>query len=76
VPGTDTTSLFDYLVGAQQEGLRNLQAERLGGGEIDDQLEFGVKTIGMLRVSWRSGCNTSAVLTRITSGFNPTSSIA
>src|SRR6516165_5510796 len=35
-----------------------------------------VKTIGMLRVSCSSGCNASAVMTRITSGFRPTSSLA
>src|SRR5215469_5795615 len=32
---------FDDLVGAQQNRLRDRQAERLGGLEIDHQLEFG-----------------------------------
>ena len=32
--------LFDHLVGAQQEGFRQLEAERLGDSEIDDQLEL------------------------------------
>src|SRR6516162_10934973 len=32
---------FDHLVGAQQERLRNGQAECLGGREIDDKLESG-----------------------------------
>ena len=32
--------LFDQLVGAQEEGLRDRQPERLGGLEIDDQLEL------------------------------------
>ena len=34
-------SSFDHLVGAQQERFRDRQAERLGGREIDDELEFG-----------------------------------
>src|ERR1051325_7810495 len=32
---------LDHLVGARQEGLRDRQAERLGGLQIDHQLEFG-----------------------------------
>src|SRR5262245_39761530 len=32
--------LLDHLVGAQQEGFRQLEAERLGDSEIDDQLEL------------------------------------
>ena len=32
--------LFDHLIGALQERLRDGEAERLGGLEIDDQLEF------------------------------------
>ena len=35
--------LFDYLVGAQQERLRQCEAQRLGGLQIDDQLKFGRK---------------------------------
>ena len=34
------TSLFDHLVGAQQERFGDSQAERLGGGEVDDEIEF------------------------------------
>src|SRR5437879_5803330 len=33
--------LLDHLVGAGEEGLLNCQAERLGGREIDYQLELG-----------------------------------
>jgi hypothetical protein len=32
--------LFNYLVGAQQERFGDRQAERFGGREIDDKLEF------------------------------------
>jgi hypothetical protein len=33
--------LLDHLVGAQQEGFRQLEAERFGGVEIDVKLDFG-----------------------------------
>jgi hypothetical protein len=33
--------LLDYLIGAQEKRLGHRQAERLGGGQIDDKLEFG-----------------------------------
>jgi hypothetical protein len=36
----DKTALLDDLVGAQQERLWHRQPDRLGGREIDDQLEF------------------------------------
>ena len=32
---------LDHLVGAQQERFGNREAERLGGGQIDDEIEFG-----------------------------------
>ena len=32
---------FNHLVGAQQERLRDRQAKRLGGIQIDDEIEFG-----------------------------------
>src|SRR3974390_770010 len=34
---------LDHLVGTQQDRLRHGEAERLGGLEIDHQLEFGRK---------------------------------
>jgi hypothetical protein len=34
-------ALFDHLVGASKYRGRNLEAERLGCLEVDDQLEFG-----------------------------------
>jgi hypothetical protein len=33
--------LFDDLVGAQQESFRDLQAQRFGGGQVDDEIELG-----------------------------------
>jgi len=33
--------LLDNLVGARKEGGRYVQSERLGGREVDDQLELG-----------------------------------
>ena len=35
-----TNNLLDHLVGAQQNGWRHRKAERLGGLEVDDHLEF------------------------------------
>jgi hypothetical protein len=32
---------FDYLVGTGEQRLRHGEAERLGGIEVDDQLELG-----------------------------------
>src|SRR5215510_9355340 len=31
---------FDHLVGAQQERFRDRQAQSLGGGKVDDEIEF------------------------------------
>ena len=36
-----TRRLFDHLVGAAEQRWRNVEAERLGGLEVDGQLEFG-----------------------------------
>src|SRR5205807_1280679 len=33
--------LFDHLVGAGEQRRRHLKAKRLGGGEIDDEIELG-----------------------------------
>jgi hypothetical protein len=38
--------LLDDLVSPDEDGLRDRQAERIGGLEVDDQLEFG-------RRAWR-----------------------
>jgi hypothetical protein len=39
--GTDLPQLFNNLVSAQQERLRDREAERLGGSKVDHQFELG-----------------------------------
>jgi hypothetical protein len=36
-----TVSYFDHLVGARQQLIRHIQAERLRGLKVDDQLDLG-----------------------------------
>jgi hypothetical protein len=43
--------LLDHLVGAQQQRRRDREAERLGGFEIDDELELGRLLDGEIRRS-------------------------
>ena len=46
VPGSDICTakervLFDHVVGGYKKGLRHREAERLGGLEVEHELEFG-----------------------------------
>jgi hypothetical protein len=41
-------SLFDHLVGASKERLRNAQTESLDGFEIDDKFVFGRRLMPLL----------------------------
>jgi hypothetical protein len=36
-----TTFLFDHLIGAQVHDIGHVEAERLGGFEVEDELELG-----------------------------------
>jgi hypothetical protein len=40
-PAWPASTSFDYLIGAGEDRLRDGEAERLRGREVDDQLEFG-----------------------------------
>src|SRR5262245_11648207 len=51
-------TLFDHLVGASEQRRRHLDAERLGGFEIDDQLELGGLQDG--QVGWLFALENSA----------------
>jgi hypothetical protein len=39
--GGADSDLFDHLVGAGEQLRRHVEAERLSGGQIDDEIEFG-----------------------------------
>jgi hypothetical protein len=41
VPKAEGKRLFNYLVGAEQQGLRNRHAERLRGLEVNEELKLG-----------------------------------
>jgi hypothetical protein len=39
--GSGDQALFDHLVGGREQRLWNFEAQRLGGFEVDHQLELG-----------------------------------
>ena len=41
-------SLLDHLVGELQQRLRHGEAERLGGSQVNDQIEFGRQLNGQI----------------------------
>jgi hypothetical protein len=41
VQGCGKRRLFDHLVGTGEQWRRHVEAERLGGSQIDDEIEFG-----------------------------------
>jgi hypothetical protein len=48
-----TASLFDHLVGESEQLRRHVEAQRLGGHEIDDKLEFDRLFNPANRRDWR-----------------------
>ena len=58
---------FDHLVGPQQERFRDCETKRLGGRQIDDQIEFGWlfdRNVGRL-------CTTQNFVDKILRGTKP-----
>ena len=51
VPQAAVSNLFDHLVGAQQERIRDRQAEPLGGREIDDKYPMQTAAAALTGIS-------------------------